>query len=204
MLFEDQYQTVDQVYEGTFRDKGSKFIAYLCPTKNENELKKYLAQYKAEHPKARHHCWAWRPDTNRNHFKLSDDGEPAGTAGRPILNTLLSHNLSKVAVIVVRYFGGTLLGVPGLINAYKMATQEAVLAANIITKTIKDVYELEFEYLQLNEVMRLIKEEQLHICEQNFDNLCLIKLEIDQSKVNLLSSKLDKIEKLSYKYLHTI
>jgi len=128
MLFDDSYRTIEKPAEGVFRDRGSKFIAFAYPINSESELKNILSQLKSEHPKANHHCWAIRLGLDRSVFRINDDGEPSGTAGRPILNTLLSHNLTNVAVIVVRYFGGTLLGVPGLINAYKTATEEAAEA----------------------------------------------------------------------------
>ena len=122
-LFEDTYQTIEFPAEGIFRDKGSKFIAYAYPFKDEANLKDIIADLKSQHPKARHHCYAYRLSPDRSVFRVNDDGEPSGTAGRPILNVLLSMDVTNILVVVVRYFGGTLLGVPGLINAYKTATQ---------------------------------------------------------------------------------
>ena len=151
MLFNDTYQTINQISEGIFRDKGSKFIGYAYPIKSEIETKELLAKLRSEHAKARHFCWALRLTPDRSIFKFNDDGEPSGTAGRPILNSLLSADVTDIIVVVVRYFGGTLLGVPGLINAYKMATIEALKANEIITKTVNDVYELKFDYLMMNE-----------------------------------------------------
>src|SRR4051794_20287173 len=134
MLFEDTYLTIEKLVDGLFRDRGSKFLAFAYPINSENDIKPILAQLKAEHPKANHHCWAMRLGIDRSVFRVNDDGEPSGTAGRPILNTLLSKNITNVLVIVVRYFGGTLLGVPGLINAYKTATEEALKLAKITEK----------------------------------------------------------------------
>ena len=134
MLFEDTYHTIEKPSEGLFRDRGSKFLAYAYQVNSESELKNNLTQLKSLHPKANHHCWAIRLSIDRSVFRLNDDGEPSGTAGRPILNTLLSHDLTNLAVVVVRYFGGTLLGVPGLINAYKSATEDALKQAVIIEK----------------------------------------------------------------------
>jgi len=131
-LFEDQYKTINEVSEGTFRDKGSKFVAYSYPFTDENKLKDILSDINSMHPKARHHCYAYRLGMDRSVFRINDDNEPAGSAGRPILNTLLSNDLTNILVIVVRYFGGTLLGIPGLINAYKAATQESINNAEII------------------------------------------------------------------------
>jgi len=204
MLFDDRYRTIKSSCEGIFRDKGSKFIAYAYPIKNENEAKEFLASLKAEHPKARHHCWALRLSPDRNVFRINDDGEPSGTAGRPILNALLSNDLTNIIVIVVRYFGGTLLGVPGLINAYKTATIDAISNSEIVEKTINDIYNINFEYLQMNDVMRLVKELELEIFKQSFENNCNLEISIPKSKLNSALQKLDKIEHLSYTYLYTI
>ncbi len=203
-LFEDTYLTLGECSEGIFRDKGSKFIAYAYPFRNEKELKEIIVELKALHPKARHHCWAYRLTTDRSVFRVNDDGEPSGTAGRPILNVLLSKDLTNVLVVVVRYFGGTLLGVPGLINAYKNATLEALAVAQIEEKTVNDIYAIGFDYLQMNDVMRVLKEEGVNILNQQFDNNCVITIEIRKTQVNQVLSKLDKIEKINLKYLHTL
>jgi len=146
-LFEDTYLTIEEPSEGIFRDRGSKFIAYAYPFKEESGLKDIVTELKSRHPKARHHCWAYRLTTDRSVFRINDDGEPSGTAGRPILNVLLSKDVTNILVVVVRYFGGTLLGVPGLIHAYKMATQEALESAVAVEKTVNDIYRIDFDYL---------------------------------------------------------
>ncbi|MDO8991466.1 MAG: YigZ family protein [Daejeonella sp.] len=199
MLFDDTYKTIQELSEGVYRDKGSKFIAYLYPLSSENDIKDIIIALKAEHPKARHHCWAMRLSPDRTVFRLNDDGEPSGTAGRPILNTLLSNELTNVMAVVVRYFGGTLLGVPGLINAYKSATVEAVKNAKVIEKTVNSVFRIEFGHPQMNEVMKVVKEEDLKISSQNFDLNCSFLLEIRQSQVNKVLGKLEKIEGLKWK-----
>ncbi|KQC00922.1 YigZ family protein [Pedobacter sp. Hv1] len=204
MLFDDTYQTIATISEGIFRDKGSKFIGYAYPIKSEQEVKNIIAKLKAEHGKARHFCWAIRLTPDRNVFKLNDDGEPSGTAGRPILNTLLSADVTNVLVVVVRYFGGTLLGVPGLINAYKTATVEALQANTIIAKTVNDVYEINFDYLEMNPIMRIMKEEQLEMIKQEFDTQCAIQFEIRKANLNTVLGKLEKIEGAKIKYLYTI
>lgn len=202
-LFEDTYLTIEQPFEGVFRDKGSKFIGYAYPFKHEKDLKEIIAELKALHPKARHHCWAYRLGTDRSVFRINDDGEPSGTAGRPILNVLLSKNITNIIVVVVRYFGGTLLGVPGLINAYKTAAQEALLEAQIVEKTVNDVYYVGFDYLQMNDVMRVLKESEISILDQQFDNSCVITVEIRKNLVNQVLSKLNKIENAKVKYLYS-
>lgn len=199
MLFDDTYKTIQELSEGVYRDKGSKFIAYLYPLSSENDIKDIITALKAEHPKARHHCWALRLSPDRTVFRLNDDGEPSGTAGRPILNTLLSCELTNVLAVVVRYFGGTLLGVPGLINAYKSATVEAVKNAKIIEKTVNSVFRIEFGHPQMNEVMKIVKEEDLKISNQNFDLKCSFSLEIRQSQVNKVIGRLEKVEGLRWK-----
>src|SRR5690554_4127796 len=203
-LFEDQYKTINEVSEGTFRDKGSKFVAYSYPFTDENKLKDILSDINSMHPKARHHCYAYRLGMDRSVFRLNDDNEPAGSAGRPILNTLLSNDLTNILVIVVRYFGGTLLGIPGLINAYKTATQESINNAEIIEKNQKDIYIINFDYLQMNNVMRIIKEEDLDIVSQIFDNNCKIEVSIRTSLVNRVTANLSTLPKLKLKYLKTI
>jgi uncharacterized YigZ family protein len=200
-LFDDTYKTIKNPSEGTFRDKGSKFIAYAYPFQDENELKDLLASVKSVHPKARHWCYAYRLSPDRSVFRVNDDGEPSGSAGRPILNTLLSNELTDIIVVVVRYFGGTLLGIPGLINAYKNATQEAINVAEIIEKTQEDVYRIDFDYLQMNEVMRIIKEDNLEIQKQDFDNRCSITFSVRKLHVNQVVHKMESIENSKLTYL---
>lgn len=199
MLFDDTYLTIEKPAEGLFRDRGSKFLAFAYPINSENDLKTITAQLKTEHPKANHHCWAMRLGIDRSVFRINDDGEPSGTAGRPILNTLLSRNITNTLVVVVRYFGGTLLGVPGLINAYKTATEEALNSAKIIEKTLNDIYTIRFEYQQMNDVMKVIKDDGLEIIEQQFDNTCVIRVGIRKMQVNRSVEKLEKIDGIGLK-----
>ena len=203
MLFDDSYKTIENPSEGIFRDKGSKFIAYAYPIRKEDEVKPIIANLRNEHSKARHWCYAYRLTPDRSIFRINDDGEPSGTAGRPILNCLLSADLTNVVIVVVRYFGGTLLGVPGLINAYKNASLEAIAAAQIVTKTVNDLYEVNFDYLQMNDVMKLVKEENLIILQQHFDANCILKLEVRKAQLNQVLSKFDKISNVKLKYLQT-
>jgi len=204
MLFDDTYKTIAAPVEGIFRDRGSKFLAFAYPIQSENQIKEIVARLKTEHPKARHHCWAMRLSIDRSVFKLNDDGEPSGTAGRPILNTLLSRDITNVLVVVVRYFGGTLLGVPGLINAYKTATEDALANALVIEKTVNDIYTISFDYLQMNDVMRLVKDADLQIIEQQFDNNCSIQVSIRKTQVNTVLAKLDKITGVKAKYDYSL
>ena len=199
MLFEDTFKTISKPSEGIFKDKGSRFIAYLYPIQSELDIKDIIAELKSIHPKASHHCWALRLSQDRSIFRLNDDGEPSGTAGRPILNTLLSFDLTNVIAVVVRYFGGTLLGIPGLINAYKTATNEAIQASEIIEKTVDLVFKIEFSHSVMNEVMKVVKDEHIKIFNQSFDLNCTFNLEIRQSQVNKVIDRLEKIEGLKWK-----
>ncbi|QEK51185.1 YigZ family protein [Pedobacter aquae] len=204
MLFDDTYKTIQSPAEGIFRDKGSKFIAYAFPFSHENDLKSILADIKTAHPKARHHCYAYRLTPDKNIYRVNDDGEPSGTAGRPILNVLLSKELTNILVVVVRYFGGTLLGVPGLINAYKTATEDAILNAQIVEQTLNDVYELKFDYLLMNDVMKIIKEDKLEILSQEFDLNCVIKLSIRKADLNKTLPKLENLRSIEITFLNAI
>lgn len=202
-MFTDSYLTVKQAAQGLFKDKGSKFIGYIFPIQSAEDVKGILAELKAEHPKARHICWALRLSTDRSVFRVNDDGEPSGTAGKPILNTLLPANLTQVCIVVVRYFGGTLLGVPGLIHAYKEASLAAIKAAEIIEKTIKDRYQIHVPYTQLNKVMKILKEENITIIAQELNTECSLIIEIRQQFVLKIITLLENIYNLRLIYLST-
>lgn len=203
MLFDDTYKTISASSEGLFKDRGSKFIGYAFPVNSDLEIKSIINQLQSEHSKARHFCWALRLTSDRSIFRLNDDGEPSGSAGRPILNTLLSKDLTNILIVVVRYFGGTLLGVPGLIHAYKTATLEAINAAEIIERTVNDLYLLKFDYLHLNEVMTVLKDENLSYQNQIFDNDCSLEISVRKAQLNTVIHKLDHITGLTYAYLHS-
>jgi len=204
MLFEDTYKTIKAPVEGLFKDRGSKFLAYAYPIEHENEVKPLVDNLKKEHFKAVHHCYAYRLGLDRTNFRVNDDGEPSGTAGKPILNTLLSHDITNILVVVVRYFGGTLLGVPGLINAYKSATAEALTVAKVIEKTVNDVYDVSFEFVQMNDVMKVVKEFGLKIRNQTYDNQCTMELEFRKTLTNQVIGKLEKIDGIEVEYLMTV
>jgi uncharacterized YigZ family protein len=204
MLFEDTYFTIEKSGEGIYRDRGSKFLGYAYPITSDQEIKDIIAKLKQVHSKANHHCWAMRWSTDRSIFRINDDGEPSGTAGRPILNTLLSRNLTNVAVVVVRYFGGTLLGVPGLINAYRTAAELALNETTVIEKTVNDVYTILFDYLQMNDVMRIIKEDNLEIVKQQFDNSCELIVSIRKMQVNHTLARLQKLSSVKVRYVYSV
>lgn len=204
MLFEDTYKTIKAPVEGLFKDRGSKFLAYAYPIEHENEVKALVDNLRKEHFKAVHHCYAYRLGLDRTNFRVNDDGEPSGTAGKPILNTLLSQDITNILVVVVRYFGGTLLGVPGLINAYKSATAEALTVAEVVEKTVNDVYNVSFEFVQMNDVMKVVKEFSLKIRNQTYDNQCTMELEFRKTLTNQVIGKLEKIDGISVEYLMTV
>lgn len=204
MLFEDTYKTIKTPSEGLFKDRGSKFLAYAYPIEHENEVKPLVENLKKEHFKAVHHCYAYRLGLDRSNFRVNDDGEPSGTAGKPILNTLLSQEITNILVVVVRYFGGTLLGVPGLINAYKSATVEALAVAEIYEKTVNDVYNVSFDFVQMNDVMKVVKEFSLKIRNQIYDNQCSMELEFRKTLTNQVIGKLEKIDGIMVEYLMTV
>lgn len=201
MLFDDSFQTIAVPSEGFFKDKGSKFLAYAFPVQNDQEAKTHLEELRELHPKAVHHCYAYRLGTDRMSYRMSDDGEPSGTAGRPILNTLYSKDVTNILVVVVRYFGGTLLGVPGLINAYKTATESALDEAEVITRHLSHFYELRFSYIQMNDVMRIAKEMELPVSEQQFEMECRMIVEVRTTLTERFMTRCEKVEGLSIQLL---
>ena len=172
------YTTIDQPAQAEFKDRGSKFIAFAYPAASADEFKKQLQLLKKDHPKAVHYCFAYRFGLDGNQFRVSDDGEPAGTAGKPILGQIDSKGLTDIVVVIVRYFGGTLLGVPGLIVAYKTATLDALSRADIITKHIEAVYDITTDYQQFHEVMNYLKREAVTVLGQQMNDRCMIQVSI--------------------------
>ena len=162
----DSYNTIDKPSVAEYKDRGSKFLGYAFPINDTNEFKEKLVLIRKEHPKASHHCFAYRLGTDKNNFRCSDDGEPSGTAGKPILGQIDSKKLTNVVIIVARYFGGTQLGVPGLINAYRTSAALALETATIIQKPILFNYKLQFDYTVMNEVMTVVKQFNCVVFEQ--------------------------------------
>lgn len=195
---EDSYKTLAKMVTGIYKEKGSKFLAYAHPIMCKDDVKPIVDAYKKEFYDARHHCYAWRLGMDDSHFRANDDGEPSGTAGRPILGQLLSAELRNVLVVVVRYFGGIKLGTPGLINAYKTATADAINNAEqeglIITKQVEDIFEVTFAYEVMNNVMRIMKEENTQILSQDFNNMCTIRFSQRQSLSAKVTERLSKVE----------
>lgn len=189
----DTYKTIQEKSEGLFKDKGSKFLSYAFPVETEDEIKEILIQVKKEHHSARHHCYAWRLGTEEIIFRANDDGEPSSTAGKPILGQLLSFELTNILVIVVRYFGGTLLGTSGLINAYRTATAEALKNAKIETRLMEEKFTLKFTYKEMNEVMQIIKQENLNILDTRFELDCELDFSVRKSQADRIEETFEQI-----------
>ena len=195
----DAYLKIEKTAFAEFKERGSKFIAFAYPIQSVDEFKVHLQLLKKEHPKAVHHCFAYRLGLDGNNFRVSDDGEPSGTAGRPILGQIDSKLLTDTAVIVVRYFGGTLLGVPGLINAYKTATIMALQLVPTVEKAIEIVYELQFDYTRLNEVMTICKQFGCTVIGQEQQLFCLLKIGIPKARLQEVLFKLTDLHTVDIK-----
>lgn len=193
MSEQDFYQTIDQPAFAEFKDRGSRFLAYAFPLTSVEEFKQQLQNLKKEHAKAVHHCFAYRIGIDGNLFRVSDDGEPSGSAGRPILGQIDSKELTNLGVVVVRYFGGTLLGVPGLINAYKSSASMALQLVPVIQKPVEVLYDLQFDYTRMNEVMILIKQYNCSILMQEMQLFCHLRIGIPKARLEDVLYKLNDL-----------
>lgn len=200
MLFSDTYLTIDSPAEALFKDKGSKFITFAYPVQNEQQVKDILSALRKEHHTANHHCYAYRLGADKLNVRANDDGEPSNTAGKPILGQIQSNDLTDILIVVVRYFGGTLLGVSGLIQAYKSSAAEAIKASRIIEKQILFSYTIYFPFEQMNDVMKLLKQSDAKITSQQFDNACEISFMIRKANSEACEEKLRKLEGLKLEY----
>lgn len=189
----DYYSTVERPASAEYKDRGSKFIAYTFPVMSVNDFKDRLADIKKEHPKATHHCFAYRLGLDGLQFRVSDDGEPSGSAGRPILGQIDSKGLTNVLIIVVRYFGGTLLGVPGLINAYKTAAALALQVTPFVQRPVLVNYRLQFDYTQMNDVMKVVKYFDCAILKQETNLFCMIEIGIPRNRLDEVLFKLEDL-----------
>lgn len=189
----DSYFTVSEPGKGLFKDKGSKFLAFAYHVSSEEQVKEYLIKIKKEFHDARHHCYAYKMGLSDDKYRMNDDGEPSGTAGKPIYGQILSNNLSDILIVVVRYFGGTLLGTSGLINAYKNAALDSIKHAIINEHVIKKPLVLAYTYELMSAVMRIVKDCDLEVVEQNFTESCQLKLNVRLSEYQSIKDKYDKI-----------
>ena len=193
----DEYKTIDKNGEGTYTEKRSKFLAFYFFVTSTEEVKEIVDSYRKKYYDARHVCWAYVLGYDRSEFRANDDGEPSSTAGKPILGQINSNELTNILVIVVRYFGGVKLGTSGLIVAYRTAASEAISDSHIVTRQIEEEITYKFDYLNMNEVMRVIKDVEPRIVEQKFDNTCEIRLSIRKSMMPELKKRLEAIDYLN-------
>jgi uncharacterized YigZ family protein len=193
------YYTIEKESVAEFKDRGSKFLGYAFPVQNTDEFKKRLKQLKEEHPKAAHHCFAYRLGMDKNNFRTADDGEPSGSAGKPILGQIDSKELTNTAIIVVRYFGGTLLGVPGLINAYKMVSSLALQLTPIIQKPVLHNYELSFDYTLMNDMMMIVKRFGCVIIENESQLFCRMVVGVPVKEEELFVDKIGHFHNVTFR-----
>lgn len=196
MEVSDHYKSVQGISRGEYKEKGSKFIGLSYPVQSEEEVRNILTDLKKEYHDARHYCFAYVIGTENVVVRSSDDGEPSNSAGKPILTQIEIRELRNILVVVIRYFGGTLLGVGGLINAYKTAASEALENAKIITQVIKQRYSLIFHYPQMNSVMSLVKEPGINVVSKNLDNRCTLIIDIPFTQVEAFLNKCNRIDNL--------
>lgn len=193
----DEFKTIQKLSEGQYSEKRSKFLAFAIPVQSIDEVKEYVLAYQKKYFDARHACYAYMIGPDRTNFRANDNGEPSGTAGKPILGQINSNELTDILIIVIRYFGGIKLGTSGLIQAYKAAASEAIANAEIITKTIDDDVTFTFEFPMMNSVMKVVKELNTKIISQGYDTDCSMTLRIRRSLMPQLISRLQKIDTLS-------
>jgi uncharacterized YigZ family protein len=198
---DDSYKTLEGTAEGTYREKGSRFLAFGFPVQNEEEIRIIVAGLRKKYHDARHHCYAYRLGPTGETYRVNDDGEPSGTAGKPIHGQLLSNNLTQVLVVVVRYFGGTLLGTGGLITAYRSATADMLAHAKIIVRLVEIKLQLIFPYDMLNPVMRILKEESLSPSDADYDTMCTLVVKVRASSLDKLTGRIKIITGLRYESL---
>ena len=192
----DSYRTIRTLSEGIYSEKRSKFLAFAMPVRSVEEVKQLVAEYQKKYYDARHVCYAYMIGPDRTVFRANDNGEPSGTAGKPILGQINSNELTDILIIVVRYFGGVKLGTSGLIVAYRLAAAEAIAAAEIIEKTVDEEVTFWFEYPFMNDVMRIVKEENPQIVSQGFENDCSMTLRIRKDSMPRLKARLEKVTTL--------
>lgn len=200
---EDTYRTINAKSQGYFKDKGSKFIAFALPVTSEEEVKNRLEELRKEYHDARHHCYAYRIGFDGEEYRFNDDGEPSGTAGRPIFGQIRSNELTNILIVVVRYFGGTKLGKSGLIAAYKVSAADALDNSEKVTKVVQDFYEIKYDYAAMNDVMKIIKEENLQQHSQRFELTCQIVFSVRKKRVKKVVNDFSKIKNLELNYLRT-
>jgi uncharacterized YigZ family protein len=199
----DTYKTLISSSQGMYKEKGSRFISFAIPVSYQEEIKPIIDKIRKEHHEAKHHCYAYMIGHERTIWRVNDDGEPSGTAGRPIMGQINSYGLTNIIIVVSRYFGGTLLGVSGLINAYRTAAASAIQNAQLTERTVQEYYEITYPYISMNDVMRTLKEENLGQSQQSFGLECKILLNFRVSSREKIINRLSRIDGLKYRYIET-
>ena len=203
MTKKDTYQTIRESSEGLYKEKGSRFISFAFPVENIEQAEQLISHLRKKYHDARHHCFAYILKPDQSEYRVNDDGEPSNSAGQPILGQIKAHNLTNILVVVVRYFGGTLLGVGGLIRAYKTATRGAIENATVVTKTIRKVYQLRYSYDLTNSVMKAVDTPDIKILDQIFDEQVKMEIGIRKSAAEDVVQKLNLIQGLEIQYIDT-
>ncbi len=198
---QDTYKTIKQNTQGLFRDRGSKFLSFAFPLSDEDDIKQILENLRKDYHDARHHCYAWILGANKENFRANDDGEPSGTGGRPVLGQIQKNELTDILIVVIRYFGGILLGTGGLINAYRSAAADAIEQAEIVTRTVDDLFEIRFPYSAMNDVMKTVKEEEAEQIEQDFDIECRLMVRLPRNRSERFTGRLSMIDTINIKKL---
>jgi uncharacterized YigZ family protein len=192
-MMDDTYKTIAEPAEGTYSEKRSKFLAFAIPVRTQEEVKEWVKEYQKKYYDARHACYAYMLGHERKDFRANDNGEPSGTAGKPILGQINSNELTDILIVVVRYYGGVNLGTSGLIVAYREAAADAIAHAETELRQVEEIIAYDFPYVMMNDVMRIVKELQPRIVSQTYDNTCQIRLAIRQSEAPLLRARLEKL-----------
>lgn len=198
MTIDDEYRTIKKRSKGQFKDRGSKFIAVACQVETADKALEFIDEVKKEYHDARHHCYAYKLGTDDNQWRVNDDGEPSGSAGNPILGQIRSFKLTNIVIVVVRYFGGTLLGVGGLINAYRSASKDALNNSTIIKRYLTEIYLIKFPYSRMNSIMTIIKENSIDQIDQNFALSCKIAIRFKKSQEESIISLFDGMDDVEY------
>lgn len=195
------YRTIKGESQGLYKEKGSKFVSAAFPVTTEPEIKTIIEKVRKENHGARHHCYAYSLGEDGESWRVNDDGEPSGTGGKPILGQIRSFEVTNVLIIVSRFFGGTLLGVSGLINAYRSAAESALSNAEIIQHFVQQTYEIKFKYAEMNDVMKIIKDEKLNHFDHSFDSDCKITIQFRSSEKEKILKRLSRIEGLDFRFI---
>ena len=200
-LADDEYKTIAEDCEAAIRERSSKFLSLGFHVESEQEIAEIVEKIRKKYYDATHHCYAWRLGFKGERWRANDDGEPSSSAGKPILGQLMSEEITNSLIVVIRWFGGTKLGIPGLIAAYKESAAEVIASAKVELRTIDAIYEIMFGFESMNSVMKTVKELEVKILNQNFDNLCTMTVAIRQSKQQMFEKRLENAENIKLNFL---